>query len=766
MKPALKLDLLIIVVLLIAINIPMLTGGTPIAYDTFASYEEFAVTYNAVYFHGQLPLWLPYASYGMPDILWLGYLSIVNFLFIGLGRLFQIQNALLLFKASLFGEQLISVFGMYLLANRIFRKKTTVLLTCLAFMTTFVVYIQVALNFRMVYLLPLVLFWIVLFFQGKSAAHLWLAAITIVFSVPGSAFYPLIIEFYSIALFSAVLFIYDLKAASAIFRPSRASLAGLTGLVLILLVFLYYFGTFRSGVDVMRAGRSADFKVPIAEYLTEGKSWNPLDLAASFLYGVISPGITDLYEYSFYIGLLPLAGVVAAVLYQRKGLWYATLAAGVFLYAFSLRGYVAFATYFLPFADVTRYIAVLGMIPFRTFLILAAGIGLDMSLSSAQWKRVGIVLLGIALVAEIGGAISTSTGYGEILGHPSGYSTDVRMFLLRVGSIVFLALLAVAIHRLIFRGNRDRPIDFPAPLIVSIGLLLLTVTDLALYHYNYEKKVHGYLTALREQALSLPSLQPLVYQGQRLMDPPDKKTLQAMNSAFALQSGNPYSMESFVQFDRCIPAAVSMSGRFEFFSSSLMAFIKHRAVLVPIENAPMGLRQIYGCQFPKLRVISNVYVGPTNKLAWSAILKTDDFSNLLVLSKAYSDEKTALNNPPPKAEIQVVKFSPNQIQVDVDLQQDKGWLVYSDAYHPDWQATVNGKTRQIERAYLAFKAIPLARGINHVVMNYGSPFKHIAYSLLAILCGAAALVLFGGLVFILLFDHGHIGSNAGGAFWA
>ena len=549
MKRSFKPDLLIIIALLTAMNIPLLAGSTPVTWDTFnMPYEEFAITYNAVYFHGTLPLWLPYSSYGIPDYFWLAALSIVNIFFIGVGVLFRIQNILLLFKASLFGEQLIAVFGMYLLGNQIFRKRMTVLLTCLAFMATFSLYRQAQFNFRITYLLPLTLFWIVLFFQRKSTVFLWLSGITVLFSVPGSAFYPLIIAFYSIAIFSLVLILSDLKAVRALFTFSRRSLIAFASLLVLSLVFLIYFSTFSKGVDIIREGRGANLFVPISDFLTHWKSWNPLALAVSFLYGVIPLDVTEGYEYIFYIGLVPLAGVIGAVLYQRRRLWYAVLAAAVFLYAISLRGYFSFAAYFLPYIDITRYIAILGMVPCRTFLILAAGFGLDADLSSAQWKKIGLSLLGFALAVDIFGAMTSpgttasQTGYLEILANPGEYTLDFKIFLIRVAGYLSLIVLAA----LICGRNKNFSIGrFSAPTLFALGLLALTVLDLGLYRYNYEKKIRTYLHISGEQTLSLPALQRLDYQDKRLMAPQDNKLLQAIEFASIFQAVNPYVTESY-----------------------------------------------------------------------------------------------------------------------------------------------------------------------------------------------------------------------------
>ncbi len=150
-------------------------------------------------------------------------------------------------------------------------------------------------------------------------------------------------------------------------------------------------------------------------------------------------------------------------------------------------------------------------------------------------------------------------------------------------------------------------------------------------------------------------------------------------------------MESYVQFDQCVPQAVIRNEKFEVFSSSLRPLVENDLVLTYIDNAPVGIKQIYGCEFPKLRVVSNVSVQPSDQEALLLMKNTDDFSNLLVLSREYSQEKTSVNNPIPEAGIRVVSFSPNQLQLNIEVNQENAWLVYSDSYHPDWRATVNGE---------------------------------------------------------------------------
>ncbi len=158
----------------------------------------------------------------------------------------------------------------------------------------------------------------------------------------------------------------------------------------------------------------------------------------------------------------------------------------------------------------------------------------------------------------------------------------------------------------------------------------------------------------------------------------------------------------------------------------------------------MRVPQLTGC----LRLV----VSPTDNEAISTVKNTEDFSNLLILSKEHTNENTSLNNPIPVTDIQVVDFSPNNIKAIVNLQQGNGWLIYSDLYHPDWHVTVNGETRNIEQAYLTFKAIPLKEGINSVLFTYGSPSKYYGYFALAIICAIAAFALFCGILAVIFLD--------------
>jgi hypothetical protein len=69
--------------------------------------------------------------------------------------------------------------------------------------------------------------------------------------------------------------------------------------------------------------------------------------------------------------------------------------------------------------------------------------------------------------------------------------------------------------------------------------------------------------------------------------------------------------------------------------------------------------------------------------------------------------------------VRVLRDDATDVHVDVTRQQP-GWLISDLAYYPGWRASVNGRTVPISRANVAFSAVPVGRGVSHVVFTYRS----------------------------------------------
>ena len=67
----------------------------------------------------------------------------------------------------------------------------------------------------------------------------------------------------------------------------------------------------------------------------------------------------------------------------------------------------------------------------------------------------------------------------------------------------------------------------------------------------------------------------------------------------------------------------------------------------------------------------------------------------------------------------VIGFSPNKIEMAVSNNSKcDAWLLYLDAYAPDWKAYIDGKETNIYRGNIGFKAVQVSPGKHNVQMKY------------------------------------------------
>lgn len=85
-------------------------------------------------------------------------------------------------------------------------------------------------------------------------------------------------------------------------------------------------------------------------------------------------------------------------------------------------------------------------------------------------------------------------------------------------------------------------------------------------------------------------------------------------------------------------------------------------------------------------------------------------------------------------EYRVLQFDANRLKLNVEV-PDKNpvWLMYSDVWHPDWKAQINGVATKIFKANLAYKAVELFPGINTVEFEFTSPKINLLYRILGLM---------------------------------
>ncbi|MFA6379383.1 MAG: hypothetical protein WCX16_06360, partial [Candidatus Omnitrophota bacterium] len=116
-----------LIVFTFLLNLPYFLNLAFYRHDSFSYLTTFYTAYNNFFYHGEITQWFPYSAYGVnADFIQITLLTVVDYFFIIAGGLLKIKETLLLFKLSLFLEQIIFLMGMYLLAKKLFKDEVTV----------------------------------------------------------------------------------------------------------------------------------------------------------------------------------------------------------------------------------------------------------------------------------------------------------------------------------------------------------------------------------------------------------------------------------------------------------------------------------------------------------------------------------------------------------------------------------------------------------------------------------------------------------------
>jgi len=98
----------------------------------------------------------------------------------------------------------------------------------------------------------------------------------------------------------------------------------------------------------------------------------------------------------------------------------------------------------------------------------------------------------------------------------------------------------------------------------------------------------------------------------------------------------------------------------------------------------------------------------------------------------------------------ITSYDSNQISMTVENNSNGPiWLYYADVWHPNWRAFNNNKLIPISKANIAYKAIKLPQGTNHVQFAYSSK----------VFLRAAQLLSFNALLWCIYFFF--LGGNIG-----
>ncbi len=702
----------------LALNFPYLDSRVLPLHDTFYNFVNFHTFYSHFFFEHDLVHWYPYGAFGLPAALQqMISFTPIDYLVGVVGALLRVTDAMLLFKVASIGEQIVFVLGVFLLSRRLFWSRATALVLGVAAAGTVVWVIQQWFDLRFFYMLPLVLYCVASFLEFRRAEWLWAAAIASVAWTMGNV--P-----YFVPIWGLVLLISVAPAAlrysgewSGLFRRSAPNLLLLAIFATAAAVVVYVSFRALDFVVMYEPGRDPiTLEVDLETFRSWGGNADLLVVARSFLFGwpLHLPWGSGA-DNSAYVGLLTLFGVGIAIARERSRLFLGVAAAIVALVWLSLGGIFATVVYYLPGLSEYRHVGlVYGLV--KTLGIIAAGYGIE---RLWRWK---LRLPSRAVLGWVAAVLAIAS----LAVVPAAWEHHV---VLRLWLYLVLAVASLALTRSLAGG-----------LVVALAL------DLAIYQAAVFRSLPK-LLADYETALGATRVHEIAYQPRRYASlreaPPGPATARAKRALGLAE--RPGSMEvywttyEFAQFDPC---------RSAYWTDIYLSGVD---LLLRMErNRKLELGEVLGCDAPKLRLARSPTIVDGQSEAREAWIAAPPIPGAVrdVIQLAPGTPRPASGTPYREAgAVQVTHFTLNEVVAQTHVTTPDGaWLVYADAFHTGWRATVDGRDAPVSVANLGFKAVRVPAG-DSVVRLYFQPgasyYASYALAAFGFASGVALLALAG-----------------------
>jgi hypothetical protein len=640
------------------------------------------------------------------------------------------------------GEQFLFLSGVYLLSREIFARRSTVILVCLASIGSLVWYAQQSNNFEQCYLFPLCLFLMVKFFASRRPEFLWLGGICGLAWAMGITYY-VVLAVYTLFISCAFLFLRDPRIGRCVIPRSWISIAAFAAFIVLSAAYLYLQLHVTVGVVPTTGRSSGSLQVDLENFLSYGGVPKPMEVVQRVVLGYPTDlPIAAPMDNTVYVGLLPLVFFLWALYRVRQPLFLGIACSAIFLILLSFGGLFATVVYHLPLFKYYRHIGLVYALV-RILIIIGAGFGLEDFWSSPKkahfWVMLGAFLFLIAAYSTAHHFRLLRIIHGKI---------PLTMFGARIA--VYLTALGIALISVPW-VNRIAPHIKPESHrsnLISIALVVGLLFDLLSFQmvvYSQSPRVPATMP-LSDSAV----VNELTFQEQRSPGPLSPRQQRMSDVVNYVQETRPewkptthaVMFYNYVQFDPDKPAF-----RTDWWSEGVDMFLR---CMRP--NDPSFLR-ILGCGAPKLRLMTRTLLVKSDEEARKAIWETPNRDEVLVLTcpQGIPPRPSELRPIVSNGDLHVTKFTANQITIEANVTaKDGAWLVYADAWHPWWHATVNGRESPIVKAYMAFKAVWLEKGHSVVKFEFGNRTVTVLnYVIVAFgaLFSLVVLLIFLGLLF-------------------
>jgi len=738
----------------------LLSRRIPRNHDSFYVYilEQLFQTQAAQ--DGSLLLWFPYSTHGVVSSWYVAANSFFHDSVLLLGGAADLINPVPLFTLGMLFEDLLLLLGAWSLAPRFIRSPYARFFVTASVVGSSFWAQQMWHNHRPAYAVPMILALFLGFFEDGRRIRLFLALNLLFLQFLGNLAYVAVMTHLVVGLYLVVyvaLYRRSLRLRWPLLRPRPSDMA-------ILLVNLAVLAcvscTLTSGthdITLSVVGRNSDGTVPLSQFLAYPGELDPVR------YGDLLLGVSPSMDYTLYCGaaVVPFAILALALRPGRQVLYLSVCVTLLFLLSLGFLSSLGMPAYLLPPLRYFRYFA-LTSVHLRLPLILLAGIGVDALLrlrggAPSCVRRTALALTTLGLLCGLLALLEIRTP-GEApnlvryLQTPNARLAGAEIPAPQLaGTLAWTGGFALAMGGVLFLRIRHAG----RPVAVVALLLIVHTADVARWR----------VWMTRDRTVSLSDAQmvqqradPLPFVRRRSAESGDPQRLTAFPLKIFDDGASYDTMENFYRRDPPASNFItshwmgSLDQLLRAYAASTGASASSATPLQWRSSAGATLRppfdKIIGQSRDKLQVFSSAHVLGSDRET-AELLNDQRYSGdaLLLAPPPSGPDRIAGAAPDPRtnerlqADVEVLSFDANHLRARVPLETGRpgAWLLYCDAWHADWTATVNGRAVPVSRAFLAYKAVPLGAGENVVEFRMRSPSRVWTFRIAA--ANAAAWVL-------------------------
>ena len=658
-------------------------------HNVFCYYQLYHITYSSILNDHQIPLWEPYASYGIPSafdlLISFGPINTSTAL---IGALFRITDIKLLFFGAIgIDFALIGAVSAYLARDLTGKGGPHVSFAAVAM--PFTHYMETTTNFGFLSALTilLIVLFLLRFLETRRGVYLIAAALTLVCNNYGNPQYLVVPMSYIGALF---LLMAGLRYREALLRDWRAILRSLFTLQALLLagltvalaagVLTIDHETLKYAEFTPRLRDPVTLLPALDDYLHDLQA--PLGARLYDLFIARPVSVPDIWTY---FGAANLAILLFAFVIGWPIKFVPELLALILLivvFALSEQFPLAkWAYYWVPGVNIFRP-AGAAIVFAKPLAILAVAAVLASPRLVEAGARFALLLLSLAVL--LCSIILQTTALPPINNWDSvGYGW------FPIGATVVLSAALVLC--------RGRYWQRWGPLVLAV----IAAGETVIYRADFEATFYAALDPARTSIAytDLPFVESWYQRPRQLVYQPTRVSnghYPYIRARFVLSGSLYHGLWDFIGIDPCIPNA-----RSDIYARGVAEALRHRGA----SDLELTEGQLFGLGKSQTRR----YFGPAATPRSHAL--GDDFD------AAFGCHQPKLTIDDPAGTVRMIRFTANEATIAVTTPQG-GILTYRDAWTPQWQATVDGAPAALEPNADGFKTVALAPGEHRVELVF------------------------------------------------